>query len=159
MTALASQRSPLLKLPRLLRRALVIVQALAALVLLLYWHNAPAQLTETSLVSAIRFSVIASAIYHGIFVLLYLSIDRLESRWEQNPFRPRPELDERQLNLRGSAYHVAYLFFGLVFFAYVIFPPADSLHILWQFAGAASLYGTLPTAVIAWLEPDPLREA
>jgi hypothetical protein len=151
------QRGPLLNLPRSVRRTLVALQALVALALLLYWHNHSGVLEGETLMGAIRFSAIGSVVFFGSFLLLYLSIDRLESRWE-NPFHPRLELDERQLDLRGRSYHLAYLLFGLVFFAYVIFPPAESLHVLWQFAAAASLYGALPTSVIAWLEPNPPKE-
>jgi hypothetical protein len=152
-----AQRGPWLKIPRGVRRTLVALQALVALALLLYWHNHSGVLEGETLMGAIRFSAIGRVVFFGSFLLLYLSIYRLESRWE-NPFHPRLELDERQLDLRGRSYHLAYLLFGLVFFAYVIFPPAESLHVLWQFAAAASLYGALPTSVIAWLEPNPPKE-
>ena len=66
------------------------------------------------------------------------------------------ELDERQHLLRNQAYFWAYLVLGVVMFFLLI--VADTIGVSWALMALGGLYMSLPTAIIAWLEPDPISK-
>ncbi len=119
-TRTPAQRGPRLNILRAVRQMLVDLQALAALVLLLYWHSHTGVLGGERLMGAMRFSAIGSVVFFGIFLSLYLSIDRLESCRKNPylfPFRSRraigglagSQLSPRPLTLRLGVFRLSCL--------------------------------------------------
>jgi hypothetical protein len=78
--------------------------------------------------------------------------------------------DERQRAIREHARAVAYLIIGPVIYVvalYLIFAPqffnhpwlpSNQIEQVGLLLGLALLFGTLPAAVIAWSEPDPVAD-
>ncbi len=81
-----------------------------------------------------------------------------------SPQLPDSELDERLLQVKNQAYRTAYRIFGaLVLIAWPLSllllvndPGGNGITTaLLIFGGVALLMTTLPTAIVAWREPDP----
>ena len=142
------------KLNRFARRTVVVVMYSVYVGLWLYWTWLPADLSNVRHFVVPSFTVTGILVFLASFYLLYAATGRLADHWK--PVSNKV-LDERQLYLRNRAYFWAYILLGIG--ASVIF---WNTVIKFGFFGAlvmfAALYGTLPTAVIAWLEPDPLPE-
>ena len=72
-----------------------------------------------------------------------------------NDLRPRP-IDERQEKVRNQAYVSSYVLLGpsLLTLAFL----TEYIALIWLFLTGLFLYASLPVAVLAWLEPDPISE-
>lgn len=136
------------------RRTIVLVMYGIYLGLWLYWTWLPADLSDAQRALVPWFTSAGILLFLVVFYLLYAATGRLADRWKPVS---NGALDERQLLLRNRAYFWAYILLGVG--ASVVF---WNTVIKFGFFGAllmfAFLYGTLPTAVIAWLEPDPVRD-
>ena len=141
-------------LSRATRRTIVTVMYAVYVGLWLYWTWLPDDLSSPQRVLVPWFTSAGILLFFVGFYLLYAATGRLADHWK--PVSNKA-LDERQLYLRNRAYFWAYILLGVG--ASVVF---WNTVIKFGFFGAlvmfAALYGTLPTAVIAWLEPDPLRD-
>ena len=74
----------------------------------------------------------------------------------ENTLTTQRDLDERQTNLRNRAYFIGYILLGQALF--LLFIVNSRIGIGYTFLSALVFYTTIPTAVIAWLEPDPIEE-
>jgi hypothetical protein len=85
--------------------------------------------------------------------------------------KPDAELDERQVQLRNRVYYLAYGLLSIIlgvglFYWYIatdaarleLWLPRSSFEAAAVFWGLLILLSSLPTAVLAWLEPDFLPE-
>lgn len=132
---------------RLTRRVLVALQYLALVGLVALWDGPKVA------------SVVAAYALAGVFVFLFALLV-VSTRGVTE--RDEKYLDERQAQLRQRSVTRAYGIFAILvvgsFFASadkVLFPSVVTLHlgdVLWVFGYML----TLPTAVLAWLEPDPI---
>lgn len=145
-----------LRLCQGVRRVIVGVMYGAALLVLVYWTSLLANDSAQRLATAHQLSIIGSIIFYLCFLALYLATGRLAEEFG-GPFSGG-RADERQRALRNRAYLWAYLIFGFAIGSLWFWPLPDTLGVFWKVFAFFSLYGTLPTAVIAWLEPDPVPD-
>jgi magnesium-transporting ATPase (P-type) len=110
-------------------------------------------------------------VMNGGTILALLCFVALGMATAWSAFRPEHTLDERQRALRNFATHLAYraILLGLLLvFVYFVFGPpaqpgynillASAFHRNLALAWALIVATALPTLVIAWLEPDPVRD-
>lgn len=136
------------------RRTIVLVMYGIYLGLWLYWTWLPADLSDAQRTLMPWVTSVGILLFLVGFYLLYHATGRLADRWEP---ACNKALDERQLILRNRAYFWAYILFGIG--ASVVFwNTAIGFGFFASLLMFVALYGTLPTAVIAWLEPDPVTE-
>ncbi len=142
-----------LKLKKNVRRTVVVFIYAVYISLLTYWTYLPGELFGIRLAAVQWLTVTGVVLFLAGFSVLYASTERLADRF-QRPFHAQPALDERQLFLRNRAYFWSYLIFGVsIFFAWTTLTGLNWFGIFMVFSG---LYVSLPTAIVAWLEPDPV---
>ncbi len=145
-----------LKLSRSVRRTIVVVTYAVYVGLLGYWIYLPTELSGTQLATAQWLTLAGILLFLLGSLVLSASTERLDDRFQRPFYNQSSKLDERQLVLRNRAYFWSYLLFGLgIFF---IWTASDRLGYFGFAIAFAGLYGSLPTAIVAWLEPDPIAE-
>ena len=145
------------KLKRAVRRVVVIVTYAIYIGLLMYWTYLPDELSSMRLATAQWFTLAGILLFLLGFSTLYASTERLADRFQRPFYNQNSKLDERQLVLRNRAYFWSYLLFGIgIFFVWTASDRLGYFGFVMIFAG---LYGSLPTAIVAWLEPDPVVDA
>lgn len=142
------------KLSRNVRRTIVVLTYVIYIGLLGYWTYLPAELSGVQLATAQWLTLMGILLFLLGSLILSASTERLADRFQRPFYNQSSKLDERQLVLRNRAYFWSYLLFGLgIFF---IWTASDRLGYFGFAIAFAGLYGSLPTAIVAWLEPDPV---
>lgn len=154
MKSLVSPIHPL-RLCQGMRRFLVGAMCSAALAVLIYWTLLLGSPSESHLATAFWVGVAGSVVFYLCFLTLYVATRRLAEVQEELPFK-WGRADERERSLRDHAYRRAYLILGFVWGTLLFWPLPfpDPAGYFWKVLAFFSIYGSLPTAVIAWLEPD-----
>ncbi len=141
-------------LGQFVRRTVVIIMYGVYVSLWLYWTWLPIGSSGARPSATPWVTLIGIVLFLAGFYFLYAATRRLADHWK--PVNNQA-LDERQLLLRNRAYFWAYILLGL---GVSIFLWNSVLK--FGFFGVAltivGLYGTLPTAMVAWLEPDPVPD-
>lgn len=147
-----------LELRRFWRRTLVIGLYVLYSGLLTLWVLSPQPLPGslsllTQWLTGAGFALMAAAV-----LILYLATGGVADIYDRDLYpnaKPSP-IDERQEKVRNRAYLPSYLILGpsllVLVFSAAALPP------VWLVVIGLFLYATLPTVVLAWLEPDPVRE-
>lgn len=145
---------------RTIRRALVLATYLGYMVLVaMFWARSVRDLPNWFLLLILVPGFVTLLSFAGLYTSTYSMADQPDKR-----------LDERQRMVRDRAYRFAYHALAAVFlvaalYAYIaldsgsLWFPRTSNQLNAFFWGAMLLATTLPTAVIAWTEPDDLDEA
>lgn len=151
---------PAPSLGRTIRRALVLATYLGYMVLVaMFWARSVRDLPDWFLLLILVPGFVTLLSFAGLYTSTYSMADQPDKR-----------LDERQRMVRDRAYRFAYQALAAVFlvaalYAYIaldsgsLWFPRTSNQLNAFFWGAMLLATTLPTAVIAWTEPDDLDEA
>ena len=143
-----------LNLSRTVRRTLVTLMYGVYLGLIAYWSYLPGEMPDGRLATAQWLTLAGLVTFIVSYLVLNVSTQGLADRYRKT-FTSQA-LDERQLLLRNQAYFWAYLSLGTA--AFLLLISADKLGFGWTLIAFAGLYMSLPTALIAWLEPDPVPE-
>ena len=143
-----------LNLSRTVRRILVTLMYGVYLGLIAYWSYLPSDMPDGQLATAQWLTLAGLVTFIVSYLVLNVSTQGLADRYRKT-FTGQA-LDERQLLLRNQAYFLAYLSLGTA--AFLLLISADRLGFGWTLIAFAGLYMSLPTALIAWLEPDPVTE-
>ncbi len=143
-----------LDLSRTVRRALVTLMYGVYFGLIVYWSYLPSDMPNAQLAVAQWLTLAGIALFAISYLVLNVSTRGLADRYTKT-FTSQ-SLDERQLLLRNQAYFWAYLILGGVMF--LLLALVDTLGVGWTLIALGGLYTSLPTALIAWLEPDPITE-
>ena len=142
-----------LELSRAVRRILVVLMYAVYFGLTVYWGRSP-EIPDGQLVTARGLTLAGLVIFAVSYLALNRSTRSLADRFTNS--LTEPPLDERQILLRNQAYFWAYLILGPVMFLF--YNAAENLGYGWTLIAFISLYTSLPTAVTAWLEPDPIED-
>ena len=143
-----------LNLSRTVRRALVTLMYGVYFGLLVSRNYLPSEIPNAQLATAQWLMLAGIVIFIVSCIVLNVSTKGLADRFRKT-LTGQP-LDERQLLLRNQAYFWSYLILGLVMFLF--WNTSNDLGFGWTLIALVGLYGSLPTALIAWLEPDPLQD-
>ena len=143
-----------LELSRTARRTLVVLMYGVYFGLITYRTYLPGDMQNDYLTAAPWLTLVGLATFVGSYLVLNISTQRLADRFKKT-FTGQP-LDERQLLLRNQAFFWAYLILGVV--AFLLLMGSDERGFGWTLVALAGLYMSLPAALIAWLEPDPVSE-
>ena len=140
-----------LDLSRTVRRALVTLMYGVYFGFIMYWSYLPGDMPNAQLAVAQWLTLAGIALFAISYLVLNVSTRGLADRYTKT-FTGQ-SLDERQLLLRNQAYFWAYLILGGVMF--LLLTLVNNLGVGWTLVALGGLYTSLPTALIAWLEPDP----
>ena len=145
-----------LELSRTLRRTLVVLMYGVYFGLIVHrtYTYLPGDMPNDYLTAAPWLTLMGLVTFVGSYFILNVSTQRLADRFKKT-LTGQP-LDERQLLLRNQAYFWAYLIFGVV--AFLLLMGSDERGFGWTLIALAGLYISLPAALIAWLEPDPIED-
>ena len=148
--------SPLgtLHLNRTVRRTLVTLMYGVYVGLIIYWYFLLSEMPDAQLAAAQWLTLVGILTFTACYTALNMATQGLANSFKRT--LTGPPLDERQLLLRNQAYFWAYLLLGVV--AILFWDLSDDLGVGWTIIAFFGLYGSLPTALIAWLEPDPVKE-
>ncbi len=146
------------ELSRAVRRILVLVMYGVYFELIVYW-NSPNVVRGSQIsipISIGGWLTLAGFIVFAVsYLVLRRSVGGLAERFTISPTR-RASLDERQILLRNRAYFWAYLIIGVAVFFFS--SATNNLGYRWTLFAFIGFYVSLPTALVAWLEPDPLQD-
>lgn len=142
-----------LELSRDARRLLILLMYSVDFGLIVYW-NSPGAYGFSTFTTPKLLTLMGVTIFAAIYLVLSLSTRGLADRFTKS--LRGPPLDERQILLRNRTYFRAYLILGIVMFFF--WSVANNLRYGWMLLAFISFYASLPTALVAWLEPDPLVE-
>lgn len=139
------------------RRMFVLLAYLGHAALVVLWTLLPSrgQLDNPTLGFADWATVFGSILVGASYFLMTITTNRIASKSDSL-------LDERQKELRDNAHRHAYYIFGSTIFLLCILITGDNrwgaVEIPGAFFFAIIAYLTLPTALVAWLEPNPPKE-
>ena len=143
-----------LELSRTVRRTLVVLMYGVYFGLIAYRTYLPGDMPIGRLTAAPWLTLVGLVTFVGSYLVLNISTQKLADRFKKT-LTGQP-LDERQLLLRNQAFFWAYLLLGVV--AFVLLMDSDERGFGWTLIALAGLYMSLPAALIAWLEPDPVED-
>jgi len=129
------------------KRFLVILIYSVLSALLVLWLRTGLELTDEQIPPMEIVTILGFLIMVVGSVLLNMSVQLYAT--------PKTDWDERQKDLRIKANAKSYRVFGVSLLAAYIF--SDVLGMGWSYILVAFLYISLPTAFLAWLEPDPVQ--